>query len=72
MTLAERATEAARDLATAIARRGGRVPATAPGLGEARTDWERLRADRKALRGAPERYLDDAYAMERMPSTGGP
>ncbi|MGH7313019.1 MAG: hypothetical protein ACREJV_07605 [Candidatus Rokuibacteriota bacterium] len=65
LTLATRAAEAARDLATTIERRGGRLPATAPDLDEARTDWERLVADREALREAPERYLGDAYAVER-------
>jgi hypothetical protein len=65
MVLAGRAAEATRDLATAIERRGGRVPALAPHLDEARTDWERLVADRDALREAPERSLDDAYAAER-------
>jgi hypothetical protein len=63
--LAGRAAEAARDLATGIERRGGRLPVTTPHRDEARTDWERLVADREALREAPERYLDDAYAVER-------
>src|SRR5437867_13039872 len=57
--------EHARWLRDAIERLGGRPPGRVPSAPDARTNWERLITDLEAEKEALEKYLADAYAVER-------
>jgi aconitate hydratase len=65
LAVAAREEEHARWLREAIERLGGRPPERVPSPPDARTNWERLVDDLEAEKAALEKYLDDAYAVER-------
>lgn len=62
--LAARAGDRAARLAGALTPLGGELPAVGAPR-DARTSWERLTLDLDELAAAVDRYLDDAYAVER-------
>ena len=65
LEIAAREEEHARWLREAIERLGGTPPARVLSPVDARTNWERLVADLEAEKAALDRYLEDAYAVER-------
>ncbi len=65
LAIAAREAEHARWLREAIERLGGHVPDLVPVPQDGDTNWERLMLDRQAEREAYEKFLRDAYALER-------
>ena len=65
LEIAAREEEHARWLREAIERLGGTPPARVLSPVDARTNWERLVADLEAEKADLDRYLEDAYAVER-------
>jgi len=65
LAIAAREEEHARWLREAIERLGGRPPERVPSPPDAQTNWERLVSDLETEKAALEKYLDDAYAIER-------
>jgi rubrerythrin len=65
LEIAAREEEHARWLREAIERLGGRPPALVPSAPDHRTNWERLISDLQEEKEAAERFLRDAYLLER-------
>jgi bacterioferritin (cytochrome b1) len=65
LEIAAREEEHARWLREAIERLGGRPPSLVPNAPDGRTNWERLISDLQEEKEAAERFLRDAYLVER-------
>jgi rubrerythrin len=65
LEIAAREEEHARWLRELIERLGGRPPAFVPSRPDHRTNWERLISDQQEEKDAAERFLRDAYLVER-------
>jgi bacterioferritin (cytochrome b1) len=65
LDIAAREEEHARWLREAIERLGGRPSSLAPSASDGRTNWERLISDLQEEKEAAERFLRDAYLVER-------
>jgi len=65
LAIAAREAEHARWQREAIEGLGGHVPDLVPVPEDADTNWERLMVDRQAEREAYEKFLGDAYELER-------
>jgi rubrerythrin len=65
LAIAAREEEHARWLQEAIERLGGRPPQLGPTSPDARLNWERLILDLQAEKEAYEKFLRDAYGVER-------
>jgi bacterioferritin (cytochrome b1) len=65
LEIAAREEEHARWLREAIERLGGRPPSMVPSRPDHRTNWERLISDLEEEKEAAERFLRDAYLVER-------
>ena len=65
LTIAAREQEHARWLREAIERLGGQAPDVPPVPRDADTNWERLMVDLQSEKEAYEKFLRDAYELER-------